>query len=244
MMKKLAVAIAVLGCLCIGAQAQLMSYSQNFEGLNAASGSALGDDGWLTFVNVFDSAGNFLYVYSATPFATPNGTGNIAGIVSGQGGTAQGDQQLVAFNDYANTDHGLGNLIEVNTFQEMVVGAGDVGNTWTFSYDAKLGNLEGDTTAIAFIKTLDPNNGYELTNFKTNNMAAIPTTWDTYSIDIDIDSSLAGQIIQFGFANTASNYEGSGVYYDNINVIPEPSSIALLLVAAGGLWGFRRRSVG
>ncbi len=48
-------------------------------------------------------------------------------------------------------------------------------------------------------------------------MTAIPTAWGTYSITINISPALVGHILQFGFANTGSNYVASGVYYDNIS---------------------------
>ena len=70
---------------------------------------------------------------------------------------------------------------------------------------------------MAFIKTLDPNAGYALTNFITVDLTTAPTTWNDYSLGINIDASLAGQILQFGFLNTATYYEPSGMYYDNIN---------------------------
>ena len=46
---------------------------------------------------------------------------------------------------------------------------------------------------------------------------SIPDTWGSYSLSLEIDASLDGQLIQIGFSNVASNYEGSGVFYDNIN---------------------------
>ena len=96
-------------------------------------------------------------------------------------------------------------------------GAENVGETWAFDFQAKLGNLEFGSTAAAFIKTLDPNNGWALTNFITLDMTFTPTTWSDYSMELLIDPSLAGQIFQFGFMNVATNYEGSCVFYDNIN---------------------------
>jgi hypothetical protein len=56
-------------------------------------------------------------------------------------------------------------------------------------------------------------------------MAAIPPTWGTYSVSITIDPSLAGQVLQIGFANTAANYNPSGVFYDNLSFtyyVPTP----------------------
>lgn len=198
-------------------QADLASYSQDFEGLVQADPGALGNDGWLVFGNVFDSGGGYLYGYGVFP--APNNSGGFSAIASGQGGPAQGAQQLSIYSDYNSLEHinMTGNLVESNVFQEQTVAAGDVGSTWQFDFDAKLGNLGGASTALAFIKTLDPNAGYATTNFITTNMTVIPGTWDSYSLTIAIDPGLVGQILQFGFACTASNAEPSGVFYDNIN---------------------------
>ncbi len=217
--------------------ADIADYSQDFESLNMASPTALGDDGWLVGANVFDAAGGFLYNYFSFP--APNGGAGFSAIASGQGGTAQGAQQLSVYNDYNNQDHGVGNLIEANVFREYIVGASDVGSTKTFSFDAKLGNLEGGSSAVAFIKTLDQNNGFALTNFVTIDMTNTPSEWNSYSMDLAIDASLEGQIFQIGFYSVATNFEGSGVFYDNINLVPAPASMMLL----GGFsaMGLRRR---
>ncbi|MFT5233133.1 MAG: hypothetical protein ACI9UK_001796 [Candidatus Krumholzibacteriia bacterium] len=210
------VLFALLACMIPTAAMALSPYSEDFEGLNNADTGALAGAGWLVFANVFSPDGT-VYYYGYGVFGAPNDGAAFSAVAVGVGGGGQGAQQLSAFSDYNNTDHGLGNRIEANVFQEYTVGPGDVGETWTFEFDAKLGNLEGATTAVAFIKTLDPNNGYATTNFITQNMTAIPTSWGTYMISILIDGSLPGQLLQIGFSNTASNYEGSGVYYDNIN---------------------------
>lgn len=220
------------------ASAQIAQYSEDFEGLNAADPGALDAAGWLVGANVFDSTGaNFLYNYFAFP--APNGGPAFSAIDSGQGGPAQGAQQLSVYNDYNNADHGNGsnNRIEANVFREYTVGANDAG-TWTFSFDAKLGNLAGSSTAVAFIKILDQNNGFTLTGFETLDMTTTPTTWSSYSIDINVGQSQVGQLFQIGFWSVASNFEASGVFYDNINLVPTP---AAGLLGLGGLVAMRRR---
>jgi hypothetical protein len=212
---KALVAFAVVVCLLPATSQALVPYSQDFEGLNQADTGALGADGWLVFANVFDGGGNYLYGYGVFP--APNDGGGFCQIAIGEGGAAQGQQQLNVFSDYNNTDHAIGNLIEANVFQEQPIEAGDVGETWVFDFDAKRGNVEGQTTALAFIKTLDPNAGFQVTNFITVDMTTAPTTWNSYSLQITIDAPLEGQILQIGFSSTATNYEGSGVFYDNID---------------------------
>ncbi len=206
--------LVALACLTPAVGLALAPYSQDFEGLVLADPDALANDGWLVFGNVFDPGGGYLYGYG--PFPAPNGTNAFCDIVTGEGGPDQGLQQLVVYSDYNNLDHGVGDLIESNVYQEQTIEAGDVGSIWEFAFQAKLGNIAGSSTAQAFIKTLDPSSGYALTNFITADMTSIPVTWSGFSLYIRIDASLEGQILQFGFMNTATNYEPSGIFYDNV----------------------------
>jgi hypothetical protein len=246
----LAVAIALVAPLT--SQANLSAYSQNFETL-APSGSgfgnaALGNDGWLIYANVFTAGGAYLYGYG--PYAAPNGNAAFSGItgeLAGLGGPQQGNQQLVVYSDYNNNGaHGSGQLVEALVFQQQTVGAGDVGTTWTFRFDARLyapGGLLAPSTAQAFIKTLDPNNGFQATGFNSVDMSAVSETWGTYSLPLTITAG-AGQILQFGFSSKATNYAGSAVTYDNISLtpVPEPTTYALMLAGLGllGLVAGRR----
>lgn len=225
--------------------AALAGYSQDFEGLNQADSGALAADGWLVGANVFAPDGtSFLYNYFTFP--APNGGAAFSGIDIGQGGPAQGNQQLVVYNDYNNADHGngTGNRIEANVFQEQIIGAGDEGTSWTFSFDAKQGNIGGASTALAFIKVLDPNAGFSLTDFVVVDTTSIGPNWGSYSMDVDIDAGQAGQILQFGFLNVASNGDPSGMFYDNINFrpVPVPGAVWLLLSGFAALAGLRRKA--
>jgi len=195
-------------------RADLSTYSQNFESLVLADPAALSADGWVVYGNVFTPA--LVYLYGYGPFPAPNGGTAFCSIDTGQGGAEQGAQQLSVYSDYNNGDHANGNLVESNVYREQMIGAADVGDTWVFAFDAKLGNLVAPTTAVAFIKTLALPS-YTLTNFLTVNTTTIPSTWSNYSISIPIDAGLAGQILQIGFASTATNYVSSGVFYDNIS---------------------------
>ena len=242
------VALALIAaCTFISSSnADISPYSQDFEGLdmNDTSTAPLGGDGWLVGANVFDAGGGFVYNYFS--FAAPNDGGGFTTIAAGQGGAAQGAQQLNTFNDYNNANHGDGSnfVIEANIFREYTIGAADVGKTYRFAFDAKSGNLAAPSTASAFIKTLDPNAGFSLSNFLTVDAATFSdTTWSSYSIDLAIDASLEGQIFQIGFLNTTSNFGDTGVFYDNINLsaIPEPTSTCMIAVALCGLVSRRRR---
>jgi hypothetical protein len=204
--------------LCIAptaSWADLAPYSQDFEDLDQAASDALAGDGWKVFGNVFGPDWSYWYGYG--PFPAPNGGPGFSGIDIGQGGPDQGDQQLVVYSDYNNSLHGIGAFIEANVFQEQTIGAADIGSTWVFEFDSKRGNIAGGTTAKAFFKTLDPSNNFALTNFISIDMTDVPVTWGTYLLTIVIDPSLENQILQFGFLNTATYYEGSGIFYDNVS---------------------------
>lgn len=212
-----AIAVLAAAFLCLApsaSRADLVPYSQDFEGLVQSDPNALANDGWWVYGNVYDADSTWIRGYGSYP--APNHALAFCAIAVGEGGVEQGDQQLSVFSDYENTDHALGYLIESNVFHEQPIGAADVGNTWIFEFQAKLGNLEGTSSALAFIKTIDPNSGYDMTNFVTVDMTSIPTTWGGYSVSLPIISELVGQLLQFGFANTTTAYQGSGVFYDNV----------------------------
>jgi hypothetical protein len=122
-------------------------YTQDFESLDQASSTALGDDpnplwgvGWIVYGNAFEANGTTL-VYGYGPNPAPNNTGGFSGIALGEGGVDQGDQVLVIISDYNNADQGIGRRIEANTFRERTITAADMGNTITFRFDAKRGNI-------------------------------------------------------------------------------------------------------
>lgn len=203
-----------------------IEYQQNFESLVQASSTALSDDGWLVYGTVFGPDWSRWYGYGAFP--APNGGPAFSGIDIGQGGPEQGSQQMVVYSDYNNGNHGDGSNahIESNVYHERTIVAGDVGRTLTFAADAKRGNINdpaGSSTALAFIKTLDPGNSWAMTHFITHDTTSLPATWTGLSIELDIDATLVGQILQYGFSTTASNYEPSANFYDNVVVSTVPT---------------------
>jgi hypothetical protein len=199
----------------VASLAALAPYSQNFETLVKSSPTALSANGWLVYGNVYTSSHTYMYGYG--PYPAPNGSGAFCAIDTLQGGLLQGNLQLSVYSDYNNTGaHGAGQLVESNVYREQVVSAADVGNTWKFQFDAKHGNLASPSTAMGFIKTLNPAAGYALTNFLVADMSSIPATWNTYTLTITVDASLVGQLMQIGFSSLATNFNPSATFYDNI----------------------------
>lgn len=230
-------AILLAASLATSAFADLTPYSQDFEGMTISDGAALSSDGWLVFGNVFDPGGNYLYGYGTFP--APNGTGAFSSVATGEGGPEQGVQYLNVFSDYNNGDHANGNTIESNVFQERVVGAGDLGTVYDFTFDYKASFTSGpggNTTTFAFIKVLNPAAGFALVNFQTLETTTASTTdWvNGATITVNVDPGWENHILQFGFLSNATNYEPSGVYYDNVSfqLVPEPATLAALGVGA------------
>ena len=176
--------------------------------------------GWVHYVNAFAPNGDYLGGGGGT--AAPNG-GNISNVTSGEAGIDQGIQYLNVFSNYGdNGNHEAGNILETSVYREFIIAAGDTG-TYRFSFDARRPAENGvvdPSTAAAFIKVLDPNNGYATVVNLTEDMTSISDAeWASFSIDITVDGEArAGQIIQFGFNNRATNYNPSAVLYDNVVV--------------------------
>ncbi len=203
---------------------QIAPYSQDFEALDpvsAAGNTALSADGWLVFGTEFFAGGG---TNGYGPFPAPNkGPDGAAfsNVVTGQGGVPQGDQQLVVFNDYNNTvNHTAGNLVEASVYQEQDIVGAAAGTRVLFRFDAKMGDIAAPTTAIAFIKTLDPNAGFALSNFISIDTTNLPIEWSTYGIELDLDAAILGHKFQIGYASTTTNFVASGNVYDNVTLGP------------------------
>lgn len=190
----------------------LSSYTADFESLSATSPNALSD--WKVFGIVYDDWGTYLYGYGTFP--APNNGAAFCQVTSGEGGPGQGNQGLVIYSDYNNLDHAnTDNMVEALTFQETTVTEADLGPR-VFRFDAKKGNLVSPSTALAFIKVIDPANNYALVTSKTLDTSDLPVEWGTYSISFEIENHMVGKLLQFGFSATAASYEASGVFYDNV----------------------------
>ena len=214
-------------------------YTEDFEAIEAADpqalgGAALGEGaGFIIFADVWlGEVGTGLFLYQYGAFPAPNGTPGFSSVATGEGGPAQGDQYLNVYSDYDNQDHGFGRTINTSVFQEPRslanggITAEDIGFCWIFTGDYKAPFVGGiaepasNATANAYILTLDPNANFAATNVERFDTTSASTTeWASFSVDVDTaDPLLIGQILQLGFNTTATNFEDSGVYYDNLEL--------------------------
>ena len=238
--------------------AVIPDYIQGFDGLDKDNTFALGLVGgelFKVFADVWDGAvGTGIFLYQYGPFTAPNGGAGFSAIAVGEGqGDSVTDQYLNIYSDYNNTDHANGYNINTSVFREQTIVAGDIssGNLYTFSGDFKAPSscgiaqdpscgadglpgtgddfvIPNNTTGMAFIKTLDPNNGFATTNdIRVDVTNADPNNWAGFSISILLsDPALENQILQYGFNTVASNYNDSGVYYDNLSFSNPPADIS------------------
>jgi len=213
-MQKLLIAAIAL-TLTSRSLAQVQPYTQDFEGMNITDANALANDNWHAYGNVFDDQVAYQYGYYAG--GAPNVVGlGFCHLLSGAGGQPQGQNQLVVYSDYNNPDHqNLDWFIEANTYKEWTIDASDIGKTYLFTFDAALGDLVVPSQALAFIKVINTNT-WDLSGLEVIDMAAISTNWTTFSIPYTIPAEEVGFLFQIGFLSTASNYDASGVLYDNI----------------------------
>lgn len=266
-------ACLIAACLSTSTSAAVTAYAQDFESMTPGLGyppNDLSTDGWLVWGDVWTGGvGTNTFQYSYGPFQAPDGTPGFSAVAGGEGGVNQGAQYLNIYSDYNNPDQtafglcGLnGCTINTSVFQEQTIDAGDIGSIWTLTFDAKSpfsggifdGTQQQDNgglfqgfpqSASAFIKTIDPLNNFSVTNDIRVDMTEISNIdWATFSISLDLSNPLLeGQLLQFGFNTIGTEYQASGVYYDNINFRPVPVPAALWLFGSGliGLIGIARR---
>ena len=211
--------------------AALVNYSQDFETLNQADPTALMIDGWRIYTNVYDTDRTTL-LYDEGVFVAPNGVAGFSTIT-----VTDSNQQLKVFSDYTNTDQGDGKWIEALVFQQQLISAADVGSILSFTFDVKQGDQIPDSSSTAFLKTSSSGSSLDTTAYGTD--------WGTETLSLAIDNSMVGELVQFGFSTTATNYRASGVLYDNISfsstVIPVPGAVWLMMSGLIGLVGVARR---
>ena len=78
------------------------------------------------------------------------------GVAQGESGPAQSINVLNTFSNYADLEHGNGNIVEVNIFKEMSIGAADLGKTYRFTFDYKAGDLALPARRVCLSRSSKP----------------------------------------------------------------------------------------
>ena len=212
-----------------------------------------------------DDRGEYLYFYGWYPAPNTTTSPGFSQVrnedADNDGGTTN---YLNIFSNYNDFNVHASPPTSINSLfvKEFVIDASDIGKTITFTFDAKrpaenlyigttydqsaaVGNNCISCTAGAFLKTIDPSTNYSQTNYVIEDMSWISqSTWETFSISLELSEPLLeGQVLQVGFENFATNFENTGVYYDNVNLeisgVPLPAGIYLFLSGLVGL-GFAK----
>ncbi|MEO0055341.1 MAG: hypothetical protein RLZZ50_1288 [Verrucomicrobiota bacterium] len=218
-------------------------------------------EGWNGYMNVFFNNGGAAGGYI---FGSGWGVSDLKTTVAvSNTGTYIGDRLVLEpnFNTYTDslagtdgdrafwtnsTDGGVtagaaGNkFMEANTFVET---ASISTASTSFSGTIDSYTLNGSYTAIAFIKVLNPGNGYSLDVFQTANLVS----GASFNLSADL-SAHQGKLLQQGFMVSGLNANpnaslGSVTVTTTAAPIPEPSTYSAFfgLAAAGVALGLRRR---
>jgi hypothetical protein len=174
-----------------------LSYQSDFESFTSL-------DGWSAYINVFDEdCSSYRYGY-----AYEIGAGDpvqVAVRADGSDGKA-----LNVFSDYNNAE-GATACIEANVFREVTLTSRMIGD-YRWSYNVEEPEAVGSKTFAQF-RLIDPSNDYALAA-----ESIVPTAGseDVQSVEISLDDSQIGMLMQYGFSTKSVNQENSGMLYDNV----------------------------
>ena len=220
-----------------------LSYSQNWEAPYTPPAGQVGDG--FVIGNIDATTGG--QWFAGQP--APTGVNAWSDFVD-EGGLAQGDVQLSIYTDYNNSALNNGNNVTSFVYKDLGTITNDmVGNTYSFSFDAKLGNIltgpNGAGDANAYMTILD---GSSNTLFNdTFNYTGLPgdSSWGGGSIDVLILPAFDGQLLQIGFSTETTGFQDTGIIYDNLSfaptAVPVPAAVWLFGSGLLGLVGVARR---
>lgn len=224
------------------ASSAALSYSSDFESFTT------GDIEDYVIGNIVNSgAGWFPGTYGA-----PGDYNNGYSAIVDEGGAAQGSQNISVFSDYnpwSPFTAGAGTTIETFVYRDVgLLDAGDIGSTYQFEFDSKLGNIDFSLSASeAFIKVIKVSDSsfIELANntWDASNIAGSTDWAENIFIDLVVDAGMVGELVQIGWRTTATDYSSSAVYFDNVSVsaVPVPAAVWLFGSGVVGLIGVARR---
>ena len=237
----------------------------------AFDGLALDNQGFdFFFSSSFGNAafGDFSGFQAQAPFINPTAP-NVVAIAGSALDTTDapglaGEQSLVFFPDFNSSlvFEAPGSpdprQLNLSTFAQLDIAAGDIGQFVEFEFLFSDGDgqviTDPNSSAEAFLLTLDPNNGFATTNDIGFDLLTPPNPGGVNSGSIILplsDPALVGQILQFGLRNSAQDQQNPAVIVDNLTLsitpddpagVPEPGSAAALALLGLGVFARRRRS--
>ena len=149
-----------------------------------------------------------------------------------------GNQFLNMFADYDNKFMPT-EVLTLHVFQEQTFTAVDAarGEKWTFNFDYSRAvdpfGPGGATATGAFIRVFDDGNNL-LAEELFSTTAATGPAFSPGSVSLTFDPVWnTDGIVQFGFTSSVTNYEPSGVYYDNVEFTPVETDQVVLGDANG-----------
>lgn len=174
-------------------------------------GNILGN-GWTWFLNAypnFPTCDGYIGNYGPNPAPNDNNDPyGVSNIVVGDTG-----QALNVFSDYGSPDHGPGNCVEVNVYQERLLTNMDSGQ-YTFRFMTQANEALGEgVQAYGFIKLINPNPPWNTIEF----LKVSTVEEGVKSLNINLNQGHVGLLLQWGFANVASNYLPSSRWYDDVS---------------------------
>lgn len=249
-------ALAMMSAMAFSSasSAALATYSQNWEsyaGTWNTDAAAISADGYV-IGNINVNTGGEWFAGAAAPNNAADGLNGYSSLVSGEGGTEQGDVQLSIFSDYNSWSPFTtpGTTLQTYTYRDLgTIGADDVGLTYRFGFDGKDGGISADpaSQAWAFVKVLKQSDGsyFELKN-NTFDSTVFTVDWSGGYVDLLIDVGMVGELVQFGYATEATDWAPSAVFYDNlgfaeVSAVPVPAAVWLFGSGLLGLVGVARR---
>ena len=199
------------------ANAQLSSYSQNFDALTP-SPTVLADDGWTFFS---DNAGLGAY-FDVAPGEGPQ----ISALASDDAGNQYINFYANYDNETVHTTPSLNEAISLFQSQNFTGAEAAEGATWTFNFDFAANPealLSGTTTTGAFIRVFD--GAFNLLDEQALDTTGATTTFTTGTLSQTLNPLWEdGGTIQFGFNNLVGRFEGSGIFYDNLSFVDAASA--------------------
>ena len=237
-------ALAITSAMAVSSvsHAAISGFTDDFQAVGTG-----GFTGWSVFSDNAGLGGYFI------PTASSTGPQ-----ISALGDDGNGNQYM---NFYANYDNAAvhtsgGTLKEaISVFREFDFTAADTasGSTWEFAFDFSLNAAEpigGLTEAGAFIRVFDP--VFNLLDGDTlDTGAAATSTFQNGILSVTLNPLWVSGKVQVGFNNLATNYDPSGMFYDNTcfsndgscsaPAVPVPAAVWLFGSGLLGLVGVARR---